>query len=189
MGPPPDTTSEPSIEEILDSIRQIIADDDEAPESAPAPVAASAPPPQQSAVQKPVTAKPKDDDIIELRDRVEEPVARPAPPPPPSPPPVREPATTVHVEMKDLNPVMDTDPNDAIEAIITRHAESATAKAFSELSQRVNIEKGGNITVEDIVRYEVRPMLRAWIDKYMPGIVERLLQKELEKISSRFDQD
>ncbi len=185
MGPPPDTTSEPSIEEILDSIRQIIADDDEEP--APAPVTASAPPPP---VQKPVTAKPKDDDIIELRDRVEEPVARPAPPPSaPPPPPVREPATTVHVEMKDLDPVMDTDPNDAIEAIITRHAESATAKAFSELSQRVNIEKGSNITVEDIVRYEVRPMLRAWIDKYMPGIVERLLQKELEKISSRFDQD
>ncbi len=181
MGPPPDTTSEPSIEEILDSIRQIIADDDEEPDAAPVAAPKQAAPPPQ----KPVTPKPMDDDIIELRDRVDEPVARPAAPPPP--PPVREPEKTIHVDLRETDPVDDL--NDSIESIISRHAETATAKAFAELSQRVNIEKSGNLTVEDVVRYEVRPMLRAWIDKYMPALVERLLQKELEKISRRFEQD
>lgn len=174
---PPQENSEPSIEEILDSIRQIIADDEEGGE-----VAAAPPPP----AQKPVIPKPADDDIIELRDRVEEPVARPTPPPPP---PVREPEKTIHVTMRDPEPEPYMSTNEDIEAIISKHAETATAKAFSELSQRVNIEKGGSITVEDVVRYEVRPMLRAWIDKYLPGIVERLVQKELEKISNRFQED
>ena len=179
---PPQENSEPSIEEILDSIRQIIADDEEGDDGK----AASAPPPPPPPPQKPVTPKPADDDIIELRDRVEEPVARPAPPPPP---PVREPEKTVHVAMQEPEPEPYMSTNDDIEAIISKHAESATARAFAELSQRVNIEKGGNITVEDVVRYEVRPMLRAWIDKYLPGIVERLVQKELEKISNRFQED
>jgi uncharacterized protein len=184
MGPPQEN-SEPSIEEILDSIRQIIADDEEGGE-----VETITPSPAPPPAQKVPSAKPKDDDIIELRDRVDEPVARSAPLPPP-PPPVREPEKTVHVEMQDPEPepYQPMSTNNDIEAIISKHAEAATVKAFSELTQRVNIEKGGNITVEDVVRYEIRPLLRAWIDKYLPSIVERLLQKELEKISSRFDQD
>ena len=120
---PPQENSEPSIEEILDSIRQIIADDEEGDDGK----AASAPPPPPPPPQKPVTPKPADDDIIELRDRVEEPVARPAPPPPP---PVREPEKTVHVAIQEPEPEPYMSTNDDIEAIIKgmEEAKSRTGK-------------------------------------------------------------
>jgi cell pole-organizing protein PopZ len=205
---PAEANSEPSIEEILDSIRQIIADDDEGgTESAGAPppaAAAKAPekapekpaekPPEKAAVQTPPA-----DDIIELTERVQGPKASPPPPPAPekklieidmkepepeaAPPPVR--ATAPEPRRAMTPPPSDT--ADSLESIITKGAEAATMEAFSELAQRAAIEKGGGITIEDVVRYEIRPLLRAWIDKYLPGIVERLVAKELEKISNRFD--
>lgn len=196
MTPPAEAASEPSIEEILDSIRQIISDDEgeaEAPAS-----------PGQS--DESVTQTKPDDDIIELTEKVEE--AKPPPPPPPmEPEPVPNiemqepepapPPAPVQAKQPEPPPVMTPPPppspappaDAGIDSLLTRSAEDAAMRAFSELSHRAAIEKGGGITIEDVVRYEVRPLLRAWIDKHLPGIVERLVQKELEKISARFDQD
>ena len=206
MARPQDTSTEPSIEEILDSIRQIISDDEEQPSAS----AAAAPAPAQ---EKPAP-RPADDDIIELTDRVEEPKSTA----PQTPPPAREPEPQpIEVDIQDSAPepmaepepeplppprptarpappamspsAMTPEPLDNLESIVTKAAEAATMKAFSELTHKASVEKGGGVTIEDIVRYEVLPLLRAWIDKYLPGIVERLLQKELEKISARFEQD
>ncbi len=69
--------------------------------------------------------------------------------------------------------------------IIADTAENIAVGAFSELAQKAKIDKSGNITVEDIVRAEIRPMLRSWIDAHLSGIVERLLQEELERISKK----
>lgn len=41
------------------------------------------------------------------------------------------------------------------------------------------------ITLEDIVRSELRPMLQAWLDANLPEIVERLVQNEVRRISRR----
>lgn len=196
MTAPADSGAEPSIEEILDSIRQIISDEDGAP-SEEKPAESAAP------------SRSSDDEVIELRDRVEEekpsppaaPASPPAPPPPepapmeidmreaapePEPEPLPEPP-----KKREPVPVMtrEPEPDDSIESLLTRRAESAAASAFSELAQKAAIEKGGKVTIEDVVRYEVRPLLRAWVDKHLPGIVERLLQKELERIARRFEDD
>jgi cell pole-organizing protein PopZ len=207
MTPPPD--NEPSIEEILDSIRQIISDEEESPAAEDA----GGQPPQAN------------DDIIELTERVAEPAKAETPaapqssfaeemqiemkdspqesemePPPvpefkPEPPPVykapdpvKEPEP-IPAMTSQAPPSASPQPVDNLETIISRHAEAAAVKAFSELTQKAAVERGGGVTIEDVVRYEVRPLLRAWIDKYLPGIVERLLQKELERISRRFEQD
>lgn len=57
--------------------------------------------------------------------------------------------------------------------------------AFTELTRRAAISKIDDITVEDIVRDEIRPILKLWLDKNLPDLVEKLLQKELERISKR----
>src|SRR5262245_1970589 len=88
---------EPSMEEILASIRRIIADDDskpaakvekpEKPELKPEPVA-KAPPPKPA--PPPPPAAMKQDDIDAMLAGLDEP-AEPPPPPPPPPPPEPEP--------------------------------------------------------------------------------------------------
>ena len=90
---------EPSMEEILASIRRIIADDDKPaakpePKPEPPPVAKAPPPPPPP---KPATAPPpaaggnKQDDIDAMMAGLMDDEPEPPPPPPPPPPPEPEP--------------------------------------------------------------------------------------------------
>lgn len=181
---------EPSIEEILASIRQIISDDEG---GSPAPAAAA--PASQTRM----------DDVIDLVDKVDEPAppppppkAQPAPPPPPRmPEPEPEPVYVpepprfqpepepeeLEETMKNISARMS--PGDDAEAIFTDQAASAALGAFHELAARTALERGGSVTLEEITRELLKPMLRAWVDKHVPKMVERLLQQELERISRR----
>ena len=89
---------EPSMEEILASIRRIIADDDSKPAAKPeakAPEPKPAPPPPKPAPAPPPAAAMKQDDIDAMLAGLDEP-AGPAPPPaPPPPPPEPEPEPEV----------------------------------------------------------------------------------------------
>jgi cell pole-organizing protein PopZ len=38
-------------------------------------------------------------------------------------------------------------------------------------------------TLEDLVREMLRPMLKAWLDDNLPGMVERLVRAEIERVS------
>jgi cell pole-organizing protein PopZ len=40
-------------------------------------------------------------------------------------------------------------------------------------------------TLEDIVRDEIRPMLKQWLDTQLPPIVERLVRLEIERVVGR----
>ena len=178
MTPPAEAINEPSIEEILDSIRQIISDDEDAPAS----------------TAKMASTPPPEDDIIELTEKItERPSIQPEAvidmqePEPPPPPPVRVQPPEPPKPMTPPPPASRQETH--ADSLLTQAAEEAAMRAFTELTHRAAIEKGGGITIEDVVRYEVRPLLRGWIDKHLPGIVERLVQKELEKISARFEQD
>lgn len=200
-----------SIEEILASIRQIISEDDPKKEegavaepvpqgSAPEPepaidespadiLAALSQTVDDAPADEPVAAETSEDDVFELVDRViadetepvapePEPVAPPPPPPPPpvaaAPEPVAPPAPPA--------PVADDTP------IFTEQAATATLGAFSKLSETVLLERqraiaGSNVTLEDIVKELLQPLLRQWIDQNVPGIVDRLVREELEKLS------
>ena len=70
-------------------------------------------------------------------------------------------------------------------SILTENAENAALDAFSTLSARSAIDNTSGVSIEDIVRDEIRPLLRVWVDENLPPMVERLLQDELEKISKR----
>lgn len=167
---------EPSIEEILASIRQIISDDDDKdgappapePEPVPEPVfeppkAAAPPPPPPPPAPEPV------DDVLELNNPIEidlQEHVEPPPPPPPPPPPRVEAAVT--------------------EGILTEAARSATLSSMAKLAGNMPITRHreyGNITLEDLVREMLHPMLRDWISDNLPPMVERMVQKELEKLA------
>jgi len=94
---------EPSMEEILASIRRIIADDDSKPgkpeikPEPPPPAAKAPPPPPPKPAPPPAAAAPggnKQDDIDAMLAGLDEP-AEPEPPPPPPPPPAPEPEPDV----------------------------------------------------------------------------------------------
>ncbi len=185
MAKQQDSNQEPSIEEILDSIRQIISDDDEqaAPETAPAPV-------KDDVIELTERAPHREDIQVDLKETAEpeqaykpEPLAAAAPPPP-KPEPKPEPVVA-KTEPPPRPPVSTSDTNEDFNSILTKNAEDSVMGAFSELTKHTSINKGDGITVEDVVREELRPLLKQWLDKHLPSMVERLVQKELDRISKR----
>jgi cell pole-organizing protein PopZ len=185
---------EPSIEEILDSIRQIISDDDDSEDAAPEPVQEAAPPPPKPA--------PKED-VIELTEKIEdepEPVRQPiqvdmkdrdmaetAPYSEPEPEP--EPEPDVFSEAQAEPEMQNSDDDNDFDKLLTDSAENAALSAFSSLTRKTAVETHPGITIEDIVRQEMRPLLRKWLDRHLPDLVEKLVQKELERVSSRVLED
>ena len=154
---------EPSIEEILASIRQIISDDDEEKpaEAAPAPT------------PEPVKEEPADD-VLELTEAIEPPAPAPAPEP----------------EEEDIEiDLMDNEPEeDEGEDILSDATREATLAAMAKLSGGMPINRSRSydgVTLEDIVREMLHPMLREWMDANLPKMVERLVAKELEKLARR----
>jgi cell pole-organizing protein PopZ len=43
----------------------------------------------------------------------------------------------------------------------------------------------GSRTIEDLVRELLRPMLRTWLDEHLPGMVERMVRAEIERLARR----
>ncbi|MCD8570572.1 MAG: DUF2497 domain-containing protein [Alphaproteobacteria bacterium] len=71
------------------------------------------------------------------------------------------------------------------EALFTRNVESTAYSAISGLAAKAAVERHGGRTIEDVVRDELRPMLREWLDKNLPPLIERLVQDELERVTKR----
>ena len=59
----------------------------------------------------------------------------------------------------------------------------ALKKALSE--RQAQVYKQHAISLEEIVREEVRPMLKGWLDTHLPSIVERLVRAEIERVVAR----
>jgi cell pole-organizing protein PopZ len=169
---PPATGSEPSMEEILASIRKIITDE-------------NAPPSVEDAA-------PAADDVIELTQMVQDDgsvvdvTAAPEPEsvveiPPPEP-----------VKMAEVTP-----PPAPPDPLVEEPVVSAAAHSFSSLANTVEIERlasnpvsmtfmgNGSRTLEDMVIELMRPLLKDWLDKNLPPTVDRLVQKEIERISRK----
>lgn len=71
--------------------------------------------------------------------------------------------------------------------------EAAAAAAFSvgNLVRTLSAGRttqvfGGGPTLEDMVRAELRPLLKGWLDKYLPPMVERLVRAEIERVVGRY---
>lgn len=62
---------------------------------------------------------------------------------------------------------------------------SAAAGALGKLLSNVEFgeEAGGTTTIEGLVREMMRPMLKEWLDANLPGIVEKHVEAEVQRIA------
>jgi cell pole-organizing protein PopZ len=174
-------SQEPTMEEILASIRRIISEDDApaaAPEGPVAEAATPAPAPEPFHEPEPV-ADPVEDDVLELTDRLEEPVeslgdldvfAAAAHEPPPRPAPAPQP-----------EPVMAHGPDDD-EHLVSPPAAVSAASAFGQLHRQVLMPADGR-SLEDLVRELLRPLLKSWLDEHLTGIVQAAVEAEVDRIA------
>lgn len=71
-------------------------------------------------------------------------------------------------------------------AILSSTAETASRNAFAALSQLQMREEGGQPnTLEGLVGDLLRPMLRDWLDANLPAVVERIVEAEVKRVSGR----
>jgi uncharacterized protein len=211
---------EPSMEEILASIRRIIADDDAAKSPPPPPepikpppvaaaplrpVAAPPPPPPEPAfapipaepsasetvldemlaelnATSPLTTQADDDmagDVLDLTEDMAGPAAdsgfrtidgqsdivfEDSPPEPPLPEPPR-----LQFPERSQRPLMSSATSAAVDS------------AFNTLAHTVLVHNAR--TLEDLVKEMLQPLLKSWLDDNLPGLVERLVRTEIERVS------
>ena len=75
---------------------------------------------------------------------------------------------------------------DRADDILTEVARSATISSMAKLAGNMPVTRHreyGNITLEDLVREMLHPMLKDWLSENLPPMVERMVQKELEKLA------
>jgi uncharacterized protein len=65
--------------------------------------------------------------------------------------------------------------------LISREANNAVQAAFNAL-QRTIVHNSQ--TLDDLVHEMLQPILKVWLDDNLPGMVERLVRTEIERISS-----
>jgi uncharacterized protein len=62
---------------------------------------------------------------------------------------------------------------------------SSVGSLMRTLAERTRHVHSGGPTIEDIVREELRPLLKAWLDLHLPPLVERVVRAEIERVVSR----
>jgi uncharacterized protein len=155
-----DLSHEQSMEEILSSIKRIIAEDSDAALSPPrakrsitplaAPAAASVPDP---------VAEPE---VLELTEAA--------------------PAEEASVPKKPTPAAVASEKH----ALISDDVVAAGRSSIAALSALVvKPEVAGNDTLEGLVREMIRPMLTDWLEARLPDIVERLVAQEVRRITER----
>lgn len=157
-----DISNEPTMEDILSSIKKIISEDSAKVLAAPRPRRTNA---REETVVQPIAdpqtdAGTDEEDVLELTET--------------SPESEPEPATgAAAVEPAPF-------------ALVSPNAEVASRSALDTLSALiVKPEAHGTDTLEGLVREMLRPMLREWLDANLPQVVEGLVQKEIARISGK----
>lgn len=189
-----DTQQEPSMEEILASIRRIISENEnEETAAVPQPGVRAA----SSAIDAPkVVLEPEPDavettdkDVLELTDEVQDDgtvvnintgervggdqsaeeagaLLKPEPAP--------EPADALAAEVLDRL----VSENPAMNSVLSLSALTAAVDA----DRRTLVPPVGPRTIEDLAKDVMRPIIREWLDENLPLLVERMVGREIERL-------
>lgn len=186
---------EPTMEEILASIRRIISEDDE-----PA-----------SAAQPPAEEPPALDDImmgddLEVTDYAE-PEPEPEPAFEPEPEPRRPMAEVVELtqmlhddgSVEDINEIEDEPVPPAprpqaggyYDGLLSEPTAASAAASLAGLAGALSAQRDIAVpthrTLEDITKELLRPMLKEWLDRNLPSIVQRIVEREISKLAGQVD--
>ena len=77
--------------------------------------------------------------------------------------------------------VLRQSPGPPAQPILSRSTVSAVESAFNSLAHTVLSNNAR--TLEDLVKEMLRPMLKSWLDDNLPGLVERIVKAEIERVS------
>jgi uncharacterized protein len=72
-------------------------------------------------------------------------------------------------------------PPPSAQDILSQSTVSAVESAFNTLAHTVLSSNAR--TLEDLVKEMLRPMLKSWLDDNLPGLVERIVKAEIERVS------
>ena len=191
-----DTEQEPSMEEILASIRRIISDDDDhskTDETQPAleeetvqeeivvPIEEPLPTEELTASPPEDDEDDEDDEVLDLTDMdaadpeplFEEQAYQAPVSEPPSPQPIQPPISA---------------PVEEKESLVSTPQATETMDEFARLGNKLyeDVQElpigNGAVTLEGLVRELIRPMLKEWLDQHLPITVERLVREEIERL-------
>ncbi len=174
MNQPKTDEQEPSMEEILASIRRIISEDGSEDDAA-APAASA----ETDSDAVPQESEGPEEDVLELTNVVDEPAgSEPATEPEPAPSPLT---------------VVDTEATEVAEpGLVSEDTETVTSAALSRLMStgpendaflsNTTAMGAGDKTIEGIVVELLRPMLKEWLDRNLPQVVERIVEREIERV-------
>ncbi|MFM7608114.1 MAG: DUF2497 domain-containing protein [Alphaproteobacteria bacterium] len=188
-APPPAGGQDQSMDDILASIRRILNEDEAAAQTADA--------------AEPGTPEAPTAEAPELPDPPEPlpPPRASAPeftPPPMAPPPPMARSGPEPIEL--TSDMLVTPPSQAASAprmgmddaagLIAPAAAAAAAASVGSLLRAVSSERGSQVyrggpSIEDVVREEIRPILKDWLDSHLPPLVERLVRAEIERVVNR----
>ena len=149
------------MEDILASIRRILSEDE-------APAADGTPP----------APTPAGEGVLVLDPAMM--VPEPASPETPPTPPAAEPPPTMTAPPPDP-----ASPPNLVAPEAAAAAASSVGSLVRHLAARSTQVHSGGPTIEDIVREEIRPLLKSWLDANLPPIVERLVRTEIERVVGR----
>lgn len=186
-----DLSAEPSMEDILSSIKRIIAEEGESA-SGPRPIR------RPRSAARPIDPVDDDEEVLELSDplaapspadrlpvermpaeRMEEPASREE---------TRLPPSDAARRQSTAQPAPEPIRWDAPDPIVSRATAEASRGALDALARTVAKPEPpvpGPETLEGLVRDMLRPMLREWLDANLSGIVQQAVEREVARISGR----
>jgi len=185
---------EPSMEEILASIRRIIADDDVLPLSRQPSAALRAGGPAAQSDASPFGSQEAARAGLRREPAAPqgEPFHRePLEPAPQRPnrtgfrldldPPSRHAPEPLERSFAQPQPSSDPAPEPVEAPLLSAGADASVSSSFNALAASMMVQNGG--LIEESVREMLRPMLKTWLDDNLPGIVERLVRQEIERMA------
>lgn len=188
--------NEPSMDDILASIRKIISDDEARAQGAGPRLGA---PPRSAEIVPAVPPRPTSgEDVLLLTDIVEEPKSMSnAEPTPPRVDPVN-PAEMPQPSIESSAAEKPAGEKPASETLVGAGVAGVASSAFARLNQAVQDSVpapsasdpgpkvgGSGQTIEDLVKEMLRPMLKDWLDTNLPPMVERYVEREISRLTRR----
>ncbi|MET0249125.1 MAG: DUF2497 domain-containing protein [Sphingobium sp.] len=169
-----DLSKEPSMEEILSSIKRIIAEEGEEAMQA-APRRARGDTAFRAGFEQAPEA-PADLEVLELTDDIAVEEIMPAP----------KSSRTARSTASSPVETPTQDQGAQGETILSVESEIAARQSLSALSSMLLPGKDGeDNTLEGLVRAMLKPMLKEWLDARLPALVEEMVAKEIARITSR----
>ena len=159
-----DMTREPSMEEILSSIRRVIARDEARISGADAGDAAS------DSADTPATDAAIDDDVEDILE-----------------------LTAEHGAPDEICAPDEAQARDSADALLSADSAAISRQSLDVLSQMIGSADAtpapgagnGDITIQQMTENLLRPMLREWLDAHLPPLVETLVAREIARITTR----